>query len=366
MSWKPPTTNITTMEALAAYLPFSKAETQQLNILLEDFPMSISQYYLNLIDFHDPYDPIARMCIPSLAEFDQTGNFDTSGEHENTKEQGLQHKYAQTALILSTNQCASYCRHCFRRRLVGLSSDEILHQFHKIVAYIKAHEEITNVLISGGDSLCQENAMIKEYLTAFSQIAHLDFIRFGTRIPVVLPQRISEDEELLELLNTFQKKKQLYIITQFNHPRELTQQATLAIRKLRELGIVVKNQTVLLKGINDDPHVMGELLAGFTRIGIVPYYIFQCRPVTGVKSHFQVPLKQGYEIVEGAKKLQNGQGKCFKYVMSHVSGKIEVLGMLDETRMLFKYHQAKNPQDYGKLYLKEIDETTTWIEEPHL
>ena len=216
-------------------------------------------------------------------------------------------------MILSTNQCAMYCRHCFRKRLVGLSDEEIAKHFEEMAQYIKEHKEISNVLISGGDSLVNSNTKIEYLLKLFTSIDNLDFIRFGTRIPVVMPQRISEDLQLLEILKKYSKKKQIYIVTQFNHPNEVTEESKKAIKMLQKIGIVVKNQTVLLKGVNDDSHVLGSLLKKLTSIGVVPYYIFQCRPVKGVKGQFQVPFERGYEIIEGAKAMQNGQGKCFKY-----------------------------------------------------
>ena len=281
--------NITTIEELSKYYHFTEDEKNKLNRLLEQFPMSITRYYLSLINKDDPHDPIARIAVPSLQEFHLEGSFDTSGEKENTKVVGLQHKYAQTALILSTNQCASYCRHCFRRRLVGLSGDEIMKRFDAIENYVAEHKEINNILISGGDSLCQE---------------------------------------LVTMFREYNNIKPIYIVTHFNHPREITKESTLAVKLLRDAGIIVKNQTVLLKGVNDDADTLAQLLQGLTRIGVVPYYIFQCRPVCGVKTQFQIPLALGYDIVEKAKAQQNGQGKCLKYIMSHQSGKIEITGKI--------------------------------------
>jgi lysine 2,3-aminomutase len=358
--------NITTIEELSKYYHFTEDEKKKLNRLLEQFPMSITRYYLSLINKDDPHDPIARIAVPSLQEFHLEGSFDTSGEKENTKVVGLQHKYAQTALILSTNQCASYCRHCFRRRLVGLSGDEIMKRFDAIENYVAEHKEINNILISGGDSLCQDNHMIKRYLDTFSKMEHLDFIRFGTRIPVVFPQRIINDPELVTMFREYNNIKPIYIVTHFNHPREITKESTLAVKLLRDAGIIVKNQTVLLKGVNDDADTLAQLLQGLTRIGVVPYYIFQCRPVCGVKTQFQIPLALGYDIVEKAKAQQNGQGKCLKYIMSHQSGKIEITGKIDDTHLIMKYHQSKDPSQYGITYIKELPVDETWLKEDHL
>ena len=221
-------------------------------------------------------------------------------------------------------------------------------------------EKISNVLISGGDSLVNSNTKIEYLLKLFTSIDNLDFIRFGTRIPVVMPQRISEDLQLLEILKKYSKKKQIYIVTQFNHPNEVTEESKKAIKMLQKIGIVVKNQTVLLKGVNDDSHVLGSLLKKLTSIGVVPYYIFQCRPVKGVKGQFQVPFERGYEIIEGAKAMQNGQGKCFKYCFSCESGKIEVVGKLGD-EMIFKFHEAKYEKDYGRIFTKKLEKDTCWL-----
>ena len=362
MNWKDVLkTNVTTADEIKDFLNLTEAETQQMNKILEQFPMTITKYYLSLIDPADPHDPIRRMCVPDIGENNLTGNFDTSGEEDNTVLPGLQHKYSPTVIILSTNRCAMYCRHCFRKRLVGVANDEILENFDEMAAYIDSHKEISNVLISGGDSFLISDRAIRRYLETFSAMEHLDLIRFGTRVPVVFPARIYDDPELLDTLREFSKKKQIFVVTQFNHPNEFTEEAKKAVKALQEAGVVLRNQTVLLKGVNDDPQTMGLLLKKLTSWGIIPYYIFQCRPVSGVGSHFQVPLRRGYEIVEAAKYLQNGQGKGVRYVLSNHRGKIEILGSLNDKQMLFKYHQAKYTEDRGKIFAREISPDQTWV-----
>lgn len=356
--------NLTTVEELEEKLKieFTKEEKDRLNEIITSYPMSITRFYLSLIDIKNEKDPIRRMCIPSAEETDLSGSLDTSGEADNTVMTGLQHKYRQTALILSTNQCAMYCRHCFRKRLVGLSGEEIIKHLESIVSYVKSREEISNVLISGGDSFLNSNAAIETYLKELSEIEHLDFIRFGTRVPVTFPMRIYEDKELLDILKKYNEKKRIYIITHYNHPNELTKESRYAINALMECGISIKNQTVLLKGVNDDSIVLADLMNKMTRWGIIPYYIFQCRPVSGVKNQFQLPLKRGYKIVEEAKAKLNGQGKCFRYVMSNRKGKIEILGMLKENTMLFKYHESKEDINQGKIFTQQIENNQCWID----
>lgn len=353
--------NINKAEDLKGVLNLIDEEVLKLDDILEKYPMSITPYYLSLIDFDDPNDPIKKMCIPSIEETDLSGSFDTSGEADNTVITGMQHKYDQTVIVLSTNHCAMYCRHCFRKRLVGLSDEEIATHFEDMVNYIKNHKEITNVLVSGGDSFLNSNEKIEQYLESLCEIEHLDLIRFGTRVPVVYPERITRDDALKKILKKYSAKKTIYVVTQFNHPREVTKEATDAINYLRESSVIVKNQTVMLKGVNDNSEILGELLKKITSIGIIPYYIFQCRPVTGVKNQFQVPLKEAYDIVEGANNLQNGQGKCFKFCLSTTSGKIEIVGKTEDNKMVFKYHQAKYEKDRGRVFIEEVDDNQTWI-----
>lgn len=349
---------------LQSVLGIGDEEVAELRNIEERYPICVPAYYLGLIDADDPYDPIRKMCIPHAMEFSEGGSRDTSGEADNTVVQGMQHKYHQTVMILSTNQCAMYCRHCFRKRLVGLSSEEIAAHIDEMVAYVRAHEEIDNVLISGGDAFLNSNELIERYLEQFCQIPHLKFIRFGTRTPVSFPQRITHDDgELPALLERYGKQKQIIVVTQFNHPRELTPEAAEAVRTLQQVGCVLRNQTVLLAGVNDTPEVLAELMSNLLGAGVIPYYVFQCRPVEGVKNQFQVPLERGAKIVDAARGLLNGQAKSFRYAMSHPTGKIEILGQLEDGKMLFKYHEVKDDADQGRIFTKALSPNQCWLDE---
>lgn len=364
MSWKQDLqNNMTSAAEVSRLLGLDEADSAQMARILERFPMSVPRYYLSLIDWSDENDPIRKMCIPSVRETDLSGSFDTSGEASNTVVVGMQHKYHATALILSTNRCAMYCRHCFRKRLVGLSDAEIASHMDEMIDYIRAHTEISNVLISGGDAFLNDNDVLETYLSRLCEIDHLDMIRFGTRVPVTFPQRITSDPALLELLTRYNQKKQIFVITHFNHPHEITPESRAAVAQLRACGIVIRNQTVLLKGVNDDAQVLGTLLRQLIGIGVVPYYVFQCRPVTGVKNQFSVPFLRGIQIVEGAKAMQNGQGKSLRYALSHPTGKIEVLGTVGGNQMLFKYHQAKDDRDAGRMFVLPLTEEQTWLDD---
>lgn len=352
----------TNVDDIQNYLGLSMKEKKTLEQVAEKYPMAVPSYYLSLIDPSDPKDPIRKMSIPDEGELDISGEWDTSGESDNTVALGLQHKYPQTVLILSTNHCAMYCRHCFRKRMVGATEYEINKNFLDTVQYIKNHPEVNNILITGGDALMLSYDMLERYLEAFTAMEQLDFIRIGSRIPVVFPQRVLDDEKLQMLFRKYAAKKQIFIITQFNHPREVTKDAVACARVFREMGIVIRNQTVLLKGVNDDSNILGALMQKLTRAGILPYYVFQCRPVRGVKTRFQVPLLRGVRIVEDAKAMQNGQGKAFRYCMSTPKGKVEILGQLSDGKMLFKFHQSKETVNNGRIFALRLEEEQCWIE----
>lgn len=325
-------------------------------------PVRVSKYYLGLIDWDDHDDPIRKMAVPSLGELSAGGTYDTSGEAENTKLCGLQHKYRETALILATNRCATYCRHCFRKRMIGVSNKEVVERFEESAEYVRSHTEINNVLISGGDPLVLPTPVIENLLRELSDIDHLTFIRFGSRTPVTYPARF-DDKDLLRVLRQYSRPdRRIYIVTQFNHPREINGKSMEAVRKIIDSGVILNNQTVLLKGVNDNPETLAELQNKLVSIGVNPYYVFQCRPVKRVKEQFQLPLYLGVEIVEKAKALCNGHSKRFKYIMSHRSGKIEILGIMNDD-IYFKYHQAKDRSNLGKVFKHKINKEAGWLDD---
>jgi lysine 2,3-aminomutase len=354
--------HICTVERLREYVDLSMEEEEQIKRISRKHPMKVSRYYLSLIDWNDTEDPIRKMAIPSSDEFILEGVYDTSGEAENTKLPGLQHKYRETALILATNRCATYCRHCFRKRLVGLPNNEIIERFDEAAHYVARHTEINNVLISGGDPLVLPNVILERFLSTLTKIPHVTFIRFGSRTPVTYPSRL-DDKQLLAMLERYSRSdKRLYIVTQFNHPREITTQSVKAVNRLIRAGVLVNNQTVLLKGVNSHPETLAELQNKLVSIGVSPYYVFQCRPVKRVKHHFQVPLIKGMRIIEAAKARCNGHSKRFKYIMSHTTGKIEIIGILHD-EMYFKYHQAIHEEMLGKMFKLKIDEKAGWLDD---
>jgi lysine 2,3-aminomutase len=353
---------ISNVEQLKRYMELPSDEVKMLKKIIKVHPMRITPYYMSLIDWSDPDDPIRRMAVPSVEELSVEGFYDTSGEAENTMVPGLQHKYSETALILATNQCAMYCRHCFRKRLVGLPNKEILRRVEDAAAYVAEHQEINNVLISGGDPLVLGSDIIRKFLEALDRIKHIRFIRIGSRVPVTLPERLS-DSKLLAILKKYSRSdRRLNVVTQFNHPKEITPQSIGAVSNLLEAGVLVSNQTVLLAGVNDNPGTLATLMNGLVGVGVMPYYVFQCRPVKRVKLNFQVPLCKGARIVEEAKASCNGLSKRFKYIMSHVTGKLEILGIM-HGEIYFKYHEAKDRENLGVMFKCRIDEEAGWLDD---
>ena len=353
--------SISTIDQLKDYTDLPPKEEKKLKQIIKRHPMLVTPYYMSLINWDDPDDPIRKMAIPSLKEFNLEGSYDTSGEAENTKMAGLQYKYQETVLILATNKCAMYCRHCFRKRLVGLETKELIERFEDAAAYIRENENINNVLVSGGDPLILKNEVIEKLLSILSKLPQIKFVRFGSRAPVTFPSRFKDEKFLRILSKNSRPDRRLYVVTQFNHPNEITKQSIEAVNNLIKSGIIVNNQTVLLKGVNDNPLTIANLMNSLVSIGVNPYYIFQCRPVKRVKNNFQIPLLKGIEIIEKAKKQCNGHSKRFRYIMSHRTGKIEIIGIF-ENEIYFKYHQAKNRNKIGKIFKKPISENARWLE----
>jgi lysine 2,3-aminomutase len=353
--------SIYTVDILEQQIGREIDDAENMRLVADKYPLRITSYYLNLINWDDPDDPIRRIAIPSCGEEKASGSFDTSGELRNTKLRGLQHKYRETALILTTNICSVYCRHCFRKRLVGLAENEVVTDWDSVTAYIKEHKEITNVLLSGGDPLVLETLYLQDMLRRLADIAHIQYVRIGTRVPVVLPQRIIEDEALHEAFREFLRHgKQLYITTQYNHARELTLESRLAVKMVRQDGLIVNNQTVLLKGVNDSPEALAELQIALSNTGVLPYYVFQCRPVMSVRDAFQVPFYEGCQIVDAARQRLDGLSKRFRFVMSHPTGKIEILGW-SKGGIHAKYLQTNQKSLHNKIFHAPMTKDAGWL-----
>ncbi|MHB1683012.1 MAG: KamA family radical SAM protein [Bacilli bacterium] len=340
----------------------SEQEQRTLAPIAETFVFRLNDYYKQLINWDDPLDPIRKLTIPSAAELDEYGHLDPSDEYLNYVAPGCQHKYTTTALLLVSEVCGAYCRFCFRKRLFRNDVHETSLDVSEGVRYIATHPEISNVLLTGGDSLILETAKIEHILHELRQIPHVRIIRFGSKLTAYNPMRIYEDTRLLEVLERYSRPDaRIYQMAHFNHPRELTPQAQRAIAALQKAGVITVNQTPLLGGVNDDADVLGELLDRLSWAGVTPYYVFQNRPVAG-NGDFVVSLERAYNIVEGAKAKTSGLGKRFKFVMSHSSGKIEILAV-KQGKIYMKYHQARDPDDYGRFLIYDLPAQAAWFDD---
>ncbi len=337
-------------------------EAEKLDAVSRRFAFRCNDYYLSLIDWSDPADPIRRIVIPCENELEEWGRLDASDEHRYTVAPGCEHKYPRVAVLLVSAVCGGLCRFCFRKRLFLPGNTETALDIAPGVDYIRKHTEITNVLVTGGDPLILSTGRLREILRILFDIPHVGIVRIGTKMLAFNPFRVLDDPALPRLVSEFSTgSKRLYFMTQFNHPRELTPPAREAIEQLSRANAILCNQTPLLRGINDDPVVLGELFRQLSFIGVPPYYVFQCRPTSGNR-HFVVPLAQAFRIFEEARSRVGGLGKRGRFVMSHVTGKVEILAMTD-THFYMRYHRALDPADERKLLIFPRDETACWLDD---
>ncbi len=266
------------------------AKRELLESVVERYPMRINPYYLGLIKSKD--DPIFLQCVPRTEEISlPQGHEDPLNEEESSPVLGLTHRYPDRVLFLISSRCAMYCRFCNRKRKVGRASMVTRESIKDGISYIKARPEIRDVLLSGGDPLLLSDRELHGILAEIRAISHVQIIRIGTRVPCTLPQRVTS--ELVAMLSGFHP---LYINTHFNHPMEITPEASSACNLLANGGIPLNCQTVLLKGVNDNPEVMKELMQKLLMIRVRPYYLFQADPARGT-AHFWTPLKRAMEIM---------------------------------------------------------------------
>ncbi len=257
-------------------------------------PLGMTPYYASLIDPADPADPIRKTMIPQLAEFEVAPGemTDPLGEDPRRPVPGIVHTYPDKVLFLVTDHCATYCRYCTRSRVVG--SGELVpsrRAWAQGLDYIRATPQIRDVLLSGGDPLTLSDQRLNELLTELRAIEHVEFLRIGTKIPAVLPQRITP-----ALCRMLKRHHPLFFSIHFTHPAELTPESARACERLADAGIPLGSQTVLLKGVNDDPETMKQLMLGLLRIRVKPYYLHQCDAVSG-SSHFRTSIQQGEAIL---------------------------------------------------------------------
>ncbi|MCK6481624.1 MAG: KamA family radical SAM protein [Planctomycetes bacterium] len=326
------------------------------------FPFRANDYYLSLVDWSDPEDPIRRLVVPDPAEMLEGGRLDASNEAAHTVAKGVQHKYPSTVLLLVNEVCGAYCRYCFRKRLFMDGNDETSLDVIEGLAYIRERPWITNVLLTGGDPLLLGTRRLLEIVEGVRSIPHVGIIRIGSKMPAFNPWRILDDPELLEGLSRFSTPRgRIYLMAHFDHPRELTEPAMEAMDRLLRAGVVAVNQCPLVRGINDDPETLAELFRRLSFIGVPPYYLFQGRPTAG-NVPFQVPIAEGWRIFEAARSRVSGLAKRARFCMSHETGKVQIVGM-DDARIYMRYHRSRDPADDGRFLVFRRDDAALWLDD---
>ena len=317
---------IRSVRQLRDLLPFSPEELEAIGSLEADYKTAIPPYYFSLIDPQNPDDPIRRQAVPAALEQANPSGYELEDPLEEDKDMpvpGLTHRYPDRALLVTTHVCTMYCRFCTRKRatLTRGGWDAVSRNDERMIEYVRAHPEIRDVIVSGGDPLTLPVTKLRFFLENLAEIPHVDVIRIGTRVPVTLPQKLF-DQGLIDLLASAGK---VWIQTHFNHPREVTPEAARVCGALLRAGMPVNNHSVLLKGVNDDLETMRRLLRALLRIKVRPYYLFHCDPVFGA-GHFRTSVWKGLEIVEGLRGHMSGLGIPTYVVDSpHGGGKIPMM-----------------------------------------
>jgi lysine 2,3-aminomutase len=347
---------ITTIDRLNEFVPLSIEEQAQLRLVTMRYPLSITPYYLSLINPDDPDDPIRKQAVPSILEITMSGMGleDPLAEKEDSVVPGLVHRYPDRALMVLTDICPMLCRHCTRKREWRhggwVRTDN---EIEAMLQYLRRNENVRDVIISGGDPLTLSTSHLESIISKVRKIKHIEIIRIGTRFPVVLPQRI--DDELCAMLS---KYSPIWLNTHFNHPREITPEAAEACDRLLRSGVPVNNQSVLLRGVNDTVETMLRLCQGLLRIKVRPYYLFQCDEVQGTE-HLRTPVETGIEIIEGMRGYTSGLAvPTFVVDLPQGGGKVPlqpnyVLAQTEDELLLRNYQNRifhyRNPDQRGCL-----------------
>jgi lysine 2,3-aminomutase len=288
---------IRSIEALARIITPSDDEAAAIRNHSGPLPVGITPYYASLLDPSNPDQPLRRTVVPSMGEFERTRGEadDPLGEDHDSPVPGLVHRYPDRVLFLVTNFCSVYCRYCTRARMVGATGERALkkHDINAALEYIERTPQIRDVLISGGDPLSLDEERLDYILGRLRAIPHVEFVRIGSKQPVVQPQRVTS-----ALVQVLRRYHPLWMSLHFTHPDEITPEVATACARLADAGIPLGSQTVLLKGVNDDIATMKRLVHGLLKIRVRPYYLYQCDPISG-SGHFRTSVEKGIEIVRG-------------------------------------------------------------------
>jgi lysine 2,3-aminomutase len=285
------------VHSLDAIIHLSDNERQAMMHPSGDLPVAITPYYASLLSVQDPSDPLRRSVVPVVDECLHTKGEeeDPLGEDVDSPVPGIVHRYPDRVLFLVTDICSTYCRYCTRSRIFGRQHQCFIDsaKWEKALAYIESNPNIRDVLLSGGDPLTLSDDRIEWLLSRLKDISHVEIVRIGTKVPTVLPQRITP-----ALVSMLKKYHPLWMSIHITHPDELTPEMSAACIRLADAGIPLGSQTVLLAGINDSVSTMTRLVHGLLQIRVRPYYLYQCDPIPG-SSHFRTPISKGLEIIQG-------------------------------------------------------------------
>ena len=294
---------VETLEDLKKYVSLTPEEEEGVKACLGTLRMAITPYYLSLIDPDDPHDPVRKQAVPTGSELHQAASdlLDPLHEDEDSPAPGLTHRYPDRCLLLITDQCSMYCRHCTRRRFAGQKDAGLpVDQVDQAIEYIRRTPVIRDVLLSGGDALLCSDERLEYIISKLREIPHVEIVRIGSRTPVVCPQRITP-----ELCAMLKKYHPIWLNTHFNHPNEITPESAKACQMLADAGVPLGNQSVLLAGVNDCVHTMKKLVNELVKIRVRPYYIYQCDLSMGLE-HFRTPVSKGIEIIEALRGHTSG------------------------------------------------------------
>ena len=293
---------LNTAEDIEKVIPLTDSERKALQTQ-GLFRVDVTPYFISLIDPDDPNDPVRKQIIPVAEEMNAFTSMmeDSLAEDRHSPVPGLVHRYPDRVLMLVTTQCASYCRYCTRSRIVGDPGQTFNRQdFEMQIEYLKHTPQVRDVLLSGGDPLVLAPKILEELLTRLREIPHIEIIRIGSRVPVFMPMRVTQ--ELCDMLAKFHP---LWLNIHVNHPNEISKELAEACDRMTRVGIPLGNQSVLLAGVNDCVHMQRELVQKLTRIRVRPYYLYQCDLVEG-SGHFRTPVAKGIEIIEGLRGHTSG------------------------------------------------------------
>ena len=341
---------IETLEDLKKYVSLTPEEEEGVKKTLQTLRMAITPYYISLIDPNNPDCPVRKQAVPTGKETYQSPAdlLDPLHEDEDSPVPGLTHRYPDRVLLLITDMCSMYCRHCTRRRFAGQKDGEsAIERIDRAIDYIARTPQVRDVLLSGGDALMVSDERLEYIISKLRQIPHVEIVRIGSRTPVVCPQRITDN-----LVNMLKKYHPVWLNTHFNHPQEVTKEAAEACARLANAGVPLGNQTVLLRGVNDCVNTMKKLMHELVKMRVRPYYIYQCDLSMGIE-HFRTPVSKGIEIIEGLRAHTSGYA-----VPTFV---VDAPGGGGKTPVMPQYVISQAP---GKVVLRNFEGVITTYTEP--